>query len=260
MKLAEPTTTPKAYTEETQEQNTRATRQKTRRNYKDDANGRPAAQERKKENPAKEKRTDANKTKILLLENTIKQMRLKAAAVDKTRIAETVAWKESIRQMQDREVRGEAARKLEKKENEHMNRELNKIAMERDDLMTRNTQLMKERAEIHKESQTQRKENEKLKLKINEMAESNKRSHKLEDEMANIRGKWEEEKRKNKETQSELTKIREEKSRMAAKLKEQKEEMNAMTELLTETANTTTPQQTTRQSEMANTSPATCQC
>ena len=60
--------------------------------------------------------------------------------------------------MQDREVRGEAARKLEKKENEHMNRELNKIAMERDDLMTRNTQLMKERAEIHKESQTQRKE------------------------------------------------------------------------------------------------------
>ena len=85
----EPTTTPKAYTEETQEQNTRATRQKTRRNYKDDANGRPAAQERKKENPAKEKRTDANKTKILLLENTIKQMRLKAAAVDKTRIAET---------------------------------------------------------------------------------------------------------------------------------------------------------------------------
>ena len=79
---------------------------------------------------------------------------------------------------------------------------------------------------------------------MNEMAESNKRTHKLEDEMANIRGKWEEEKRKNKEIQSELTKIREEKSRMAAKLKEQKEEMNAMTELLTETANTTTPQQT----------------
>ena len=73
-------------------------------------------------------------------------MRLKAAAVDKTRIAETVAWQDYIRQMQDKEVRGEAARKLEKKENEHMNRELNKIAMERDDLMTINIQLRKERA------------------------------------------------------------------------------------------------------------------
>ena len=82
--------------EEQPEHTTRTTRQKTRRNYRDNARVRPTTpKEQNRENPSKEKRSDANKTKIVLLENTIKQMRKKPATINKTREAEISAWQET---------------------------------------------------------------------------------------------------------------------------------------------------------------------
>ena len=194
-KEEEPNTLPNIDIEGKTELNTRTTRKKARRNYRDDASGRETtSQEQRRENTTKEKRTDANKTKIILLENTIIQMRHTTAALDKTREAEASAWQDTVKQMQDNETRGEAARKLEINENQHMEREINKLNREREDMTRTNQQIKKERDQLTKENKTLQKENEKLKWKVKELIEANKNTEQMDDEMVRLGQKWEAEK------------------------------------------------------------------
>ena len=106
----------------------RTTRQKNRRNYKEDATGKTTTTSQKGKNITT-KRGDASKMKIILLENTIKAMRTKATTADEERTTIITKMQEQINQRKSETARISAEWKKSKDEARYAKQELNKAKL-----------------------------------------------------------------------------------------------------------------------------------